>query len=453
MNAGCVVIGGGMAGMVAARRLQHLGVSVVLVEKGTENGGLGNAAISGGLIHIAWEPPDAPYDRKRRRLEEETDGEIEPELADALAAVSGEIIPWLLEEGVEMQQKTEAAYTKWTLHPFRRGTGRRLDWNLGPGRALDRLYASFKRDGGQVVAGAAASELASDGGGWRVGYRSAGDGGDVTAPAVVVADGGFQANREMLARYVGPNAGLCLLRAATTGTGDALRMLLGLGAAATGLGRVYGHIVSRGALSSDELWPFPHLDELCLEGVLVDRRGVLWPVHGGTAVALVTQLARSEDPRGFTVVVDQELWETTGRHDPFHMAAANPDVAARGGPLLEAPTLEELADRMAVPRMQLARAVKEHTPQPGKRPLGGGPYYAAPALPGITLTMGGLAIDAQAAVRDRDGGRMPGIFAAGSTVGGIHGGPNGGYVGGLAVAATLGYIAAGSAAECVRKGG
>src|SRR5215469_16287080 len=375
-RADCAVIGGGMAGMVAARRLQQLGLGVVVIEKGDHDGGLGNAVISGGLIHLAWEPPDAPVHQKRRRLDEETDGEIDPEVADALAERSSEIIPWLLAEGVEMRQKTDAAYTKWTLYPFRTGTGRRLDWGLGPGRSLARLYTSFRDAGGRIVSAAAASSLARDGDLWRLSYSAAEGGGEVSARAVVVADGGFQANREMLTRYVGPNAGLCLLRGATTGTGDGLRMLLGLGAAATGLGRVYGHIVSRGAVSSDELWPFPHLDELCLEGVLVDRRGVLCPVHCGTAVALVTQLARSEDPRGFTVVVDQDLWETTGRHDPFHMAAANPDVAARGGPLLEAPTLEELADRMAVPRIQLARAVNQHATQPGKRPLGLGPYYA-----------------------------------------------------------------------------
>jgi fumarate reductase flavoprotein subunit len=187
--------------------------------------------------------------------------------------------------------------------------------------------------------------------------------------------------------------------------------------------------------------------------VLIDRRGELWPVRGGGVVTLITQLARSEDPRGFTVVFDQHLWETAGRHDPFHMAAANPDIPARGGPLHEARTLEELADALSVPRTHLARAAEQHAAQPGKRELEGGPFYAAPALPGITFTMGGAAIDATAAVRDRDGDRLSGIFAAGSTVGGVHGGPNGGYVGGLAVAATLGYIAAESAAERVRREG
>ncbi len=436
--------------MAAARRLQRLGMSVAVLEKGAEEGGLGNAVISGGLFHLAWEPPDAPFEQKRRRLDEETDGEIDPQLADALAARSAEIIPWLLEEGVEARQKTDSPFTKWTLYPFRRGTGRRLDWDLGPGRALVRLHRNFKADGGEVLYGAAASELARAGAGWRVSYRTAGGGGELEAPAVVFADGGFQANPEMLSRYVGANAWLCLLRGTTTGTGDGLRMLLGAGAAARGLGRVYGHIVSRGALRSDELWPFPHLDELCLRGVLVDRNGDRWPVRGGNAVSLVTRLSRTDDPRGFTAVFDSELWETTGRHDPFQMAAVNPDLPARGGDLHEAATLEQLASSLGVAPARLARAVREHAAEPGARPLGGGPFYAAPALPGITFTMGGAAVDSGAGVVGRDGDLLPGLFAAGSTAGGVHGGPNGGYVGGLAVAATLGQIAATSAAAHVR---
>src|SRR5438034_4081019 len=112
----CLIIGGGFAGMVAARRLQQLGVSPVVLEKGDLDGGLGNAVISGGLIHVAWEPPDAPYEAKHDSLVAETDGEIDPELADVLASESAHIVPWLQAEGVAMRQKTEERATRWTLY-------------------------------------------------------------------------------------------------------------------------------------------------------------------------------------------------------------------------------------------------------------------------------------------------------------------------------------------------
>jgi succinate dehydrogenase/fumarate reductase flavoprotein subunit len=240
-----------MAGMIAGRRLQQLGFAPVVLEKGADDGGMGNAAISGGLIHLAWESPDAATAAKRRRLEEETDGEIDPQLADVLAESSSEIIPWLLEEGVEMRPKGDATYSRWTLYPFRTGTGRRLDWEVGPGRAMVRMYSNFRRDGGRLLTSTAASALTRVGDQWRVGYRSPNGDADIETKTVVVADGGFQANREMLSRYVGPNAGLCLLRAARTSTGDGLRLLLSVGAGALGLGRVYGHMLSLGALRSD----------------------------------------------------------------------------------------------------------------------------------------------------------------------------------------------------------
>jgi len=69
--------------MVAARRLQQLGLEVTVLEKSVAEGGFGNAVISGGLIHVAWEPPDSPPDVKRERLIAETEGAIDPALADA----------------------------------------------------------------------------------------------------------------------------------------------------------------------------------------------------------------------------------------------------------------------------------------------------------------------------------------------------------------------------------
>jgi fumarate reductase flavoprotein subunit len=75
-------------------------------------------------------------------------------------------------------------------------------------------------------------------------------------------------------------------------------------------------------------------------------------------------------------------------------------------------------------------------------PIAQPPFYAVALAAGITYTMGGIEIDAQARVVGRDGNPFPGLFAAGGCTGGIEGGPLGGYVGGFLKAATLGYIAA-----------
>jgi fumarate reductase flavoprotein subunit len=64
-----------------------------------------------------------------------------------------------------------------------------------------------------------------------------------------------------------------------------------------------------------------------------------------------------------------------------------------------------------------------------------------PICAAITNTMGGIVVDGNGAVLDRSDKPMPGLFAAGSTVGGLDGGPNAGYVGGL-IKATIALRAA-----------
>lgn len=50
------------------------------------------------------------------------------------------------------------------------------------------------------------------------------------------------------------------------------------------------------------------------------------------------------------------------------------------------------------------------------------PYYAIKIAPGIHHTMGGLKINTDAEVLDTQGNAIPGLYAAGETTGGVHGG-------------------------------
>ena len=63
-------------------------------------------------------------------------------------------------------------------------------------------------------------------------------------------------------------------------------------------------------------------------------------------------------------------------------------------------------------------------------------------IPGITYTMGGIAIDEHAQVLDLKGVAIPGLFAAGATTGGLEGGENAVYIGGLIKAGVFGLLAA-----------
>ena len=55
-------------------------------------------------------------------------------------------------------------------------------------------------------------------------------------------------------------------------------------------------------------------------------------------------------------------------------------------------------------------------------PLDTPPYYAIHVTAGIHHTMGGIRIDDEARVLDKDGEMIPGLYAAGEVTGGVHGG-------------------------------
>ena len=61
--------------------------------------------------------------------------------------------------------------------------------------------------------------------------------------------------------------------------------------------------------------------------------------------------------------------------------------------------------------------------------------------------MGGVEIDAHAQAMRRDGGPFPGLYAVGTPVAHLEGGPRAGYVGGLCKGFVLALLAAEHAAS------
>ena len=46
-----------------------------------------------------------------------------------------------------------------------------------------------------------------------------------------------------------------------------------IGAASVGLETFYGHVLSRDAMENDDLWPYPQVDLICAQSLVVDRAG------------------------------------------------------------------------------------------------------------------------------------------------------------------------------------
>ena len=220
------------------------------------------------------------------------------------------------------------------------------------------------------------------------------------------------------------------------------------------------------SLAKPGLWPYPTMDTLVGGAIMVDRSGRRFLDEGLGGIALSNALARLADPLAATAVFDQAIWDGAGRTE---LVPPNPQLEAAGGTLVRADDLVALAAAIEVPadnlqdtvagynRAVLAGAAAELVPTrtSGRMfgesrgsfrrvrlmPIAQPPFYAIALAAGITYTMGGIEIDAQARVIARDGAPFPGLLAAGSCTGGIEGGPLGGYVGGFLKAAVFGFIA------------
>lgn len=440
------VMGGGFAGLTAANRCAAQGLSVVVLEAGTEPLYPCNSRISTGALHVTFRNPREPADALGRAILETSGGTARPDLAQAVAAHAAAAMDWAIAEGAafgEHPRRRGGAPMMAPLRQMRAG----LDWEAsGPNLFLQTLESSLARRGGTLRRGARVTGLLRDGG--RVAGVVVGDEA-IPAAAVVIADGGFQADAGLLARHVTPAAGRLMQRNAGTGRGDGLRLAADAGAATVGLESFYGHVLSRDAMTRPGLWPYPQVDVICAKGVVVGPDGRRFADEGLGGIFMANAIARLPDPLSAVAVFDATVWDDARTTDNV---PPNPALLDAGGTVIEAGGLAGLAAQAGIDPGGLAatvaafnrgdRAPTRTTAVYPAHPVAQPPFYAIPLCAGITVTSGGLAVDGHGRVLDGADRPVAGLFAAGSAVGGIEGGPAAGYVGGLMKAFAIGLIAA-----------
>jgi fumarate reductase flavoprotein subunit len=248
--------------------------------------------------------------------------------------------------------------------------------------------------------------------------------------------------------------------------GDGIRLAEAAGAAIGGFGAFYGHVHHRAAMQNPKLWPYPHLDAVAEVALLIGPDGRRFTDEGLGGVCQANAIARLPDPLSAHLIMDDAMWQAEPKLTTT--VAANSAMVTAGGALIGAPDLETLAAKIGVPgsalaetvrahneavaandflRLAIPRSVKKHKPMALAAP----PYHAVPLCAGITGTMGGVVIDAQARAQKREGGVFEGLYAVGTPVAGLEGGPRAGYVGGLSKAFILGLLAAEDAARVGRR--
>jgi fumarate reductase flavoprotein subunit len=449
-----IVIGAGIAGLVAANRVAQLGKRVVVLEKGEDERYLCNSRYTYGTFHINYTDLGADEDVLVARIVACTDGFARKDLARAVARDGRRLMQWLRSEGIDLVD-LGGYQTNVLSPPWREGFG--LNWRGYSGDVtLERLEENLRRRQGRLLRGMRAYTLALGSGGIAVETDAAAGAARFTAPSVVIADGGFQAGADLVRAHICAAPEKLLARNGGSATGDGLRMASAVGAATTGLDRFYGHLHSRDAMRSSKLWPRPYVDEIAAAGIVIDADGRRFADEGLGGIWLSNAVARLADPLGATIVFDQAVWD--GAPGRGHAQPPNPLLPEAGGTLHRAGTIAELAGLIGLAPRRLEDLVAAynaaiaagtlHLLSPPRRsdrfkawPISTAPFFALPICAAITNTMGGIVVDGGARVLDTSGKPIPGLYAAGATVGGLDGGPHAGYVGGL-IKATIALRAA-----------
>jgi fumarate reductase flavoprotein subunit len=457
-----VAIGAGFAGLCAALRGAELGLRTAVLEAGADDNYLCSSRWAGGIFHVSYHDVKLGRDELITAINRQTSGEADPELAAAVAEDAGRTVDWLAHQGAAFTQASPINWHRFTLAPPRAAVAGQ-DWReRGPDRMIDTLRHRLEERQGRVFLGTRVTPLQIERG--RVTGIEARHGNSdfaITAGVVVIADGGFPGNAELFRQYIGPRPERVLMRHAGTAIGDGLKMAEAAGAALVNLDRFYGHLLSRDAMESEKLWPYPQIDAVATAAIVVDREGRRILDEGLGGISITNDLARLDDPLCGTVICDAPIWETAGKAAQI---PPNPQLLAGGGTLYQADTLAALAEMAGLPAETLADTVASYNSavQNGRlavlspprstrsgqpRPIETSPFFAIPICAGITNTMGGIAIDGHGRVKRPDGSTIAGLYAAGGATGGLEGGGALGYVGGLIKACVFGLRVAEDAAR------
>ena len=356
----------------------------------------------------------------------------------------------------------------------------RRGMRLANGNALvARLFSSALGLGAEFWKDTPAVELLLGEEGTVRGVTALRDGQRVELQArcgVVLASGGFGANKEMRAKFL-PFAEAHHSLQADGCVGDGI----GLGVSAGG----YQNPVHAGDCvwtpmsvlrrpnGQEVVYPHTFLDRSMPGCIAVAPNGKRF-VNEGTSYQSFVEVMHALGLAQVHLISDQSSFARygLGLAKPFPF---NPSTLIAAGYLKRAETLDALARQIGVDPSALQDTVRdfnvgaalgrdpefgkgddphsrfrgdpEHAPNPGLAPLGRGPYFSVALSPGSLCTMGGLEVNGKAQVLRSGGEPIPGLYAVGADMNSVMRGHYPGGGSSLGPAMTFAYIAANHLAQ------
>src|SRR5215470_2937742 len=426
-SADVVIVGGGNAALCAALAAREHGGLVLVLERAPEEEAGGNSRFTAGAMRCVY---DGVEDLQA----------LMPELTEVLVRKSRETLRWMRGKGVRFAPiwgrqafKVDGKFKFWGGLTIESHGG-------GPG-LVAALTAAAKKNGITLLYDSRAIGLIADDAGVQgVRVRHGGRTGSVATKNVVLAAGGFQANAEWRTRYMGPGWELAKVRGTRFNTGDGIKMALEANAMPTG-NWSGGHAVAwdRNAPEFGDLsvgdnfqkhnYPFSIMINANGERFLdegADFRNYTYAKYGRVILMQpgqfcwqifdkkVLHLLRDEYRiKRITKVSANTLPELVEKLEGVNAKKALETINAFNAAVKrEVPFNPNVKDGrcavgLPVPKSNWAITIEEP------------PFEAYAVTCGLTFTFGGVKIDTSARVIDTDGHPIPGLYAAGETVGGF----------------------------------
>ncbi|MFK7914379.1 MAG: FAD-dependent oxidoreductase [Pseudomonadales bacterium] len=420
-----IVIGSGAAGLSAAVAAADAGASVLVVEAGTQEGG--SSRLSGGHFYAAGTSvqaeagfPDDTAEAMFQHYMTLNQWLVDPAVVRRYCELSAPTFEWLKDLGVNFP----------SAGVYQSGVGstpRGHQPEGGGQEVINVLNGHRSHRGVDLVLNSRVTGLHTNDAGRVTGIRIGED--SASCAAVILATGGFGANSEMIEKYY-PQA---------AAAGDWRWYIGSEGAQGDGitLGESVGGVVDghdRGLLLVTP--GFSHDLEVLLPGwlILVNQAGRRF-CNESAPYTMLAGLIQKEGGRAWAVF--DEAARGAARPNAGSQAYWVDDVLARKadeGRIARATDLESLATQIGVDINGLLGSVERYNRDvssgsdtaffktQGLAAIAQGPFYGVEVRPAMVCWTGtGLRIDAATQVLSSSEKPIPGLFAAGETVGNLHG--------------------------------
>jgi tricarballylate dehydrogenase len=453
-QADVIVVGAGNAALSAAASAAEAGARVIVLEKAPKSLRGGNTWFTGD-IRFPWNKPEdlfpllgemsdaeveslrahgRPYTKAKfyDDIMNVTGGRSDGDLLKALVDGSYETVSWMASRG-----------HRWVGSWANPSASHALRLNGGGAALSDKWFEIVEGLGVDVRYEHGAIALHQDSTSAISGVRVLGPDGfiELSAPNVILASGGFEANAAMRAAYLGPGWDTVKVRGTPYNTGDGLTMALEIGAVPHGqwtgvhatpqdfsLPAAANRAVSASMEYRRHEYPW------C---IMVNKRGERFVDEAADLRALTYATVGREilrQPEGLAFqIFDKKAMDLL----------AGAGFSYRNATMARADTLEELAEALEIDPERFARTVADYNAavQPGEfdpsrrdgkhteglpvpksnwaLTIDEPPYEGYATVCGITFTFGGLRIDTKAQVINVAGNPIPGLYAAGEIVGGL----------------------------------